>query len=239
MVRIWQSIRMLRCSCANAALRGIAIAVSLAVASPVMAAPQEGQRKSISDRKAQTGKQARKPAPVARIKAPDDTAPEPGTPVEPAPAVNPSLTLPVAAMVDTQSHAVVTSPPTTHVPSEAPPMRQAGPSAVNPYLAGWFRPTPVTELPNLAAQQLGANAQWAMRSVTSLPGQVVDALPSIKRVFPTGGRELWVANVKCPAEMVTGQYFFPANALRDVVNGLLGTLNESRLLTFDIQLVCG
>jgi len=109
---------------------------------------------------------------------------------------------------------------------------------VNPYLAGWFRPTPVSELPNLAAQQLVASAQWVIQGVTSLPGQVVDTLPSIKRVFPTGGRELWVANVKCPAEMVAGQYFFPANALRDAVNGLLGTLNESQLLTFDIQLVC-
>ncbi len=160
-----------------------------------------------------------------------------GTIDEPAPAVKPIDTPSVAAMVETQAPTVVTAPQPTHKPGEAPPVH-AVPPAANPYLVGWFKPTPASELPKLAAQQLGTSMQWAIQSVTGLPGQVVDALPKIKRVFPTGGRELWVANMKCPAEMVTGQYFFPANALRDTVNGLLGTLNESRLLAFDIQLVC-
>jgi hypothetical protein len=99
-------------------------------------------------------------------------------------------------------------------------------------------PTPVNDLPRLAAQQLSASAQWTYANVVSLPGNVVDALPKIRRVFPTGDRELWVASLKCPVEMVTGQYFTPANALRDALNGLLGTINEMRLLSFDIQLVC-
>lgn len=200
----------------NAALRRIAVTMSLIVAAPVLAAPQAGQRKPQSDRKTQTVKQARIPAP----------------------AVQPVVTPSPAAMADTTSQAVMT-PPATNPMSSGAARQDVAP--VNPYLAGWFRSTSVSELPNLAAQQLGTSAQWAIRGVTgmtSLPGQLVDALPSIKRVFPTGGRELWVLNVKCPAEMLAGQYFFPANALRDAVNGLLGTLNESQLLMFDIQLVC-
>jgi hypothetical protein len=231
-------IKTRRHSCANAVLLGTAIAVSVAIASPGMAAPQEGQRKSISERRAQTDRPARKPATAKRTQAPDAVAPMMGTIDEPAPAVKPIDTPSVAAMVETQAPAVVTAPPPTHKPGEAPPPVHAVPPAANPYLVGWFKPTPASELPKLAAQQLGTSMQWAIQSVTGLPGQVVDALPKIKRVFPTGGRELWVANMKCPAEMVTGQYFFPANALRDTVNGLLGTLNESRLLAFDIQLVC-
>lgn len=123
------------------------------------------------------------------------------------------------------------------MPAEATGENTVAPP-VNPYLAGWFRPTPASELPSLAAQQLDTSAQWAVKSVTNLPGQLAKALPSIKRVFPTGGRELWVVSAKCPVEMMTGQSFSPADALRDVVNGLLETLNETQLLKFDIQLVC-
>lgn len=221
----------------NAGLRGGAIVVSLTLALPVVAAPQGGQHKSAAVSKAQAGKQVRKPATQARTQVSGPGTHEPGKAVAPPPVVTPGVTPPVAAKSDMTATAAVTTPPTTPMPSEVAREHVAPPS-VNPYLAGWFRPTPVSELPNLAAQQLGANAQWAIQSVTTFPGKVVEALPSIKRVFPTGGRELWVVNAKCPAEMVTGQYFFPANALRDAVNGLLGTLNESQLLTFDIQLVC-
>lgn len=232
-----QSIPLLRRPGVNVALRGLAVALSVSLAMPSAAAQQVGQRKSASDRKTQTAKQARKPAAPAVGKTSGATAHESGTPAEAAPAANPIVTPQVAAIAEPSSPTLVPSPPMMHDPDKAAD-GQAVPYPVNPYLAGWFRPTPVSELPNLAAQQLGASTQWAIQSVISLPGQVVAALPSIKRVFPTGGRELWVANVRCPAEMVTGQYFFPANALRDAVNGLLGMLNESQLLTFDIQLVC-
>lgn len=230
-------IRALRRHSVDAALRGIAIAISLVVAAPVLAAPQTGQRKPLADRKAQTAKQARKPAAVAGPKAPMVAAPARGTSKTPASAVQRGVPPPAAAMADRTAPAVTALPGTNRMPAEAAGKDTVAPP-VNPYLAGWFRPTPVSELPSLAAWQLGTSAQWAIKSVTSLPSQLADALPSIKRVFPTGGRELWVVNAKCPAEMATGQYFFPANALRDAVNGLLGTLNETQLLKFDIQLVC-
>lgn len=228
-------IRALRCPSMDAALR--AIVISLVIAAPVLAAPQTGQRETVVDRKALTVKKTRKPASVAGPKAPTVAAPARGTSKTPASAVQPSVPPPAATMADTTAAAVMTSPQRNTMPAEATGENTVAPP-VNPYLAGWFRPTPASELPSLAAQQLGTSAQWAVKSVTSLPGQLVEALPSIKRVFPTGGRELWVVSAKCPVEMMTGQSFSPADALRDVVNGLLETLNETQLLKFDIQLVC-
>lgn len=230
-------IRAPRRPSVDAAWRGIAIAISLIIAAPVLAAPQAGQRKPVTDGKAKTVKQARKPASVAGPKAPTVAVPALDTSKTPASVVQPDVPPPVAAMADTTAPAVTAFPQTKPMPADAARENTVAPP-VNPYLAGWFRPTPVSELPSLAAQQLGTSAQWAVKSVTSLPGQLAEALPSIKRVFPTGGRELWVVSAKCPAEMATGQSFLPANALRDVVNGLLGTLNETQLLKFDIQLVC-
>ncbi|MGQ9686272.1 MAG: hypothetical protein ACUVT2_08215 [Thiobacillaceae bacterium] len=211
--------------------------MSLIVAAPVLAAPQVGQRETVVDRKALTVKKTRKPAAVARSKAFDAMAQAPAIPETPASAVRASVPPPAAMVTDRAAPAVMTSPQTNAIPAVAAGENSVVPP-VNPYLAGWYRPTLVSELPNLAAQQLGTSAQWAVKSVTNLPGQLAEALPSIKRVFPTGGRELWVVNAKCPAEIATGQSFLPANALREVVNGLLGTLNETQLLKFDIQLVC-
>lgn len=231
----WPGIRMLGRYNVNACVRGIATAALLAMAVPVMAAASDGQRKGVTEKRTQAAKPVRKAA--SQTTAPTASAPEQGRLNEAVPVPPPTIPPSAAALNETASVAAVPAVPKAGEANAASTANAAVP-AENPYLAGWFRPTPVSELPKLAAQQLGANAQWAIQSVTTFPGKVAEALPSIKRVFPTGGRELWVANVKCPAEMVTGQYFFPANAVRDVVNGLLGTLNESQLLTFDIQLVC-
>lgn len=230
-------IRAIRRPSVNSALRGIAIAMSLIAPAPVLAALQVGQHETVVDRKALTVKKTRKPAALARSKALDATAQAPSIPEIPASAVRASVPPPAAVVTDRSAPAVMTSPQTNAFPAGAAGENSVVPP-VNPYLAGWYRPTLVSELPNLAAQQLGTSAQWAVKSVTGLPGRLVEVLPSIKRVFPTGGRELWVVSAKCPAEMMTGQYFSPADALRDVVNGLLETLNETQLLKFDIQLVC-
>lgn len=223
-------------------LQGIAIAVSLIIAASALAAPQAEQRKSVADRKAQAGRQVSKPATLARTQSPSPTAQRTGPDGETASRAKPAVAPQVSVRVETAPAPAATSPaaislPATPTHGEAALGNTHAPT-VNPYLAGWFTPTPVSEVPNLAARQLAANAQWAIQSVTTLPVKVVDTLPSIKRVFPTGGRELWVVSGKCPVEMVTGQYLLPANALRDVIGGLLETINESRLLAFDIQLVC-
>ncbi len=224
-------------------LQGIAIAVSLIIAASALAAPQAEQRKSVADRKAQAGRQVSKPATLVRTQSPGATAQRTGPDGETASRAKPAVAPPVSVRAETAPAPAATSPaaaislPATPTHGEAALGNTHAPT-VNPYLAGWFTPTPVSEIPNLAVQQLNVSAQWAIQSVTTLPGKVVDLLPSIKRVFPTGGRELWVVNGKCPVEMVTGQYLLPANVVRDAISGLLETINESRLLAFDIQLVC-
>ncbi|MCS6787413.1 MAG: hypothetical protein NZ524_10325 [Thiobacillaceae bacterium] len=119
-----------------------------------------------------------------------------------------------------------------------PPKLAPGAKADNPYLTGWYRPVSAAALPAMAVGQLNQNARVVSDAVTSLPAKLTDALPKIKTVHPTGGRELVVANLKCPAELVAGQYFAPANALREGINGLLHKLNDAQWLKFDIQLVC-
>lgn len=143
--------------------------------------------------------------------------------------IAPTQALPVAA--------VVAMPAAASVATAATAVTPAAP-AVNPYLAGWYRPIPAAALPAVAVGQINYSARYVSDSVTSIPRKLVDALPSIKTVYPTGGRDLVVANLKCPVEMVTGQYMLPANAMREGVNGLFSRLNESQMLKFDIQLVC-
>ncbi len=231
------SIRALRRPLVRAAWRGLAVALTLCVTAPVQAASAVAPRKPASIVKAHSDKKVRRVEPRAQSVTPAVKSAESAPPRAPSAASTPMVMPPVAATPDTQPLAVLTPPPGNPLSAEAA-TQQTPHAPENPYLAGWFRPTPASELPNLAAQQIGASTQWVVNGVKNLPGQVIDALPKIKRVFPTGARELWVVSMKCPAEMVTGQYFLPADAMRDVVNGLLGTLNESRMLTFDIQLVC-
>jgi hypothetical protein len=253
-----QPIRALRRPSLNRALRGITIAAALCIVAPVLAAPPAEPRKPASEAKAQSDRQPRKSASVAATTKADGQGDGPLQTKTLSPLA-PSAPLPVReesgeprwrgdkTAEANVAHASAPSANPNHGPPDAalpltpaspPPKEASAHAAANPYLAGWFRPTPLSELPNLAARQVGASAHWVIQSVTGLPAQVVQALPSVKRVFPTGGRELLVVNVRCPAEMVTGQYFFPANALRDAINGLLETLNDARLLGFDIRLVC-
>lgn len=108
----------------------------------------------------------------------------------------------------------------------------------NPYLAGWYRPVPASALPMLAAAQINDNIRYVSERVTSLPSKLFEVLPRIKTLHSPSGRDIVVANLKCPAEMMTGQYMLPANAIREGVNGLLSRLNDTQMLKFDIQLVC-
>lgn len=133
---------------------------------------------------------------------------------------------------------VQTATPITAAPAKDAPTGLPATQTSNPYLAGWYRPSPAAALPAVAVAQLEHNVRYVSDSVTSIPSRLSDALPRIKTVRPIGGRDVVVANFKCPVEMMTGQYMLPANALREGVNGLLSRLNDTQLLKFDIQLVC-
>ncbi len=226
--------------------RLLAALLSMALAVPVLAASPTGKPRSAASQKSMVQAKTR-PAPAAAQVAavtPAPTVPRAAaaamqpspvttvaTPAERGPGVPPTAAAMAApvAVVQAPAVAAVAVPVPAAVPAAAPQ---------NPYLAGWYRPVPVAALPAMAVGQLNDNARYVSDAVTSIPAKVADALPSIKTVHPTGGRDLVVANLKCPAEMITGQYFIPANAMREGINGLFNKLNDSQLLKFDIQLVC-
>lgn len=220
--------------------------LSMAMAVPVLAANPAGKTPSAAGRKSVVQAKTR-PLPAAAQVA---VTSAPAVPKAAAEAMQPSIVTPVATPAErgptVPSAAAVMAAPVAVV--QAPALAAVaisaaaapGPAAApqNPYLAGWYRPVPAAALPAMAVGQLNYNARYVSDAVTSIPAKVVDALPSIKTVHPTGGRDLVVANLKCPAEMITGQYFIPANAMREGINGLFNRLNDSQLLKFDIQLVC-
>lgn len=192
----------------------VALALSLTLAAPADAASKEPQKAASTGEKKAPRAQAMKPAPTRKAALSE--------------AVPVRLTVEQVTVEQAAPSAPAGTVPVVDVPAVTS----------NPYLAGWFRPTEVSALPALFVNQMNSNAQYVVQSVAAIPEKLTSALPSFKTVHPTGGRDLLVANVKCPAEMVTGQYLLPTNLLREGVNGLLEKLNESRLLAFDIQLVC-
>ncbi len=226
----------------------LVMALTLTLAAPVLAAPattksgvtaSKHQTASAKSQKPQLAKKApaalgntvaAKLAPTVAVSQPSMQLAVPAE-TQVLPAVTAGV-MPAAASVAASVPAVVMT--------AAPMAPRATPAAqtVNPYLAGWYRPVPAAALPAMAVSQLNDNARYVSDSVTAIPGKLADALPSFKTVHPTGGRDLVVANLKCPVEMMTGQYMLPANAMREGVNGLFGKLNETQLLKFDIQLVC-
>jgi len=196
------------------------MALSLCIAVPAQAVTKEERQKTTATKK--------KPQ---RIKA-KKTAPKPKAAVAPAKVQTPVL----AAGVVAEAAAM---PSVAVAPMRMETVTAASPAqSVNPYLAGWFAPTQVAALPGMAVTKLNGDAIWLRDTVTAIPGNVIGSLPSIKTVHPTGGRDLVVVNFKCPAEVMTGQYFAPTNLLRDSMNGMFAQLNESETLKFDIQLVC-
>lgn len=226
--------------------RLLAALFSMTLAVPVLAIPTEGKPRTAANKKTVVQATAKRPSATTRAAAaPAPASPRsaaevaPQNPVMAAPQVAERATpiqpgmaaaaTPVAVAPSAAVAAVAT-------PAAAAPVPAAAPQ--NPYLAGWYRPVPAAALPAMAVGQLNDNARYVSDAVTSIPAKVADALPSIKTVHPTGGRDLVVANLKCPVEMVTGQYFIPANAMREGINGLFNKLNDSQLLKFDIQLVC-
>ncbi len=224
---------------AHSGIRPLAAALSLALSVPVLAttlesksgvavnkgnlAQTKAKRSSVTLQTAATStsaasRTASETTQQRRVMVASPTG-EPVTPIQPP-----------AATADTPMAA------TSVAAAVADPTAAAAPQ--NPYLAGWYRPVPASALPAMAIQQLNDNARYVSEAVTSIPAKLADALPSIKTVHPTGGRDLVVASLKCPAEMMMGHSLAPADALREGVNSLLGKLNEKQWLNFDIQLVC-
>lgn len=70
-----------------------------------------------------------------------------------------------------------------------------------------------------------------------LPSADISILPSIKKVFPTGEKPLYVLTFKCPTELI-GITPLPTKALRWLLSSGMDALNSSDLLPFNMQQVC-
>lgn len=225
--------------------RLLAAWLCMSVATPILAAHPAGKARPVASHKAvhqaktmpAAAQVAASSAPIAPKAAAKAMQKGPVTAV--ATPAEQGQTVPSAAAATATPVAVVQAPAVAAMAIPAAAAPAPAPAPQNTYLAGWYRPVPAAALPAMAIEQLGDNARYVSDAVTSIPTKLAEAMPRIKTVHPTGGRDLVVASLKCPVEMMTGQYLTPANALREGINGLLGRLNDSQLLEFDIQLVCG
>jgi hypothetical protein len=77
-----------------------------------------------------------------------------------------------------------------------------------------------------------------MELITSRSSHIIDGLPSIKKVYPTGEKPLLVINLKCPAEVLVGESFAIPNVMRSALNMVFLGIADTNLLSFNIQVVC-
>lgn len=226
------------------AIQWLAGILCTALTAPALAMTAKPKIKPTAPKNAMVQSKMRQPSAVPQTAL--TPAPLPRVAVETTPQQRPAAGLPAPAEKDSTPRPGVAAAaaipgaiaPTVAVLTAALPAAAPTATAQNPYLAGWYRPVPAAALPAMAVGQLNANVRYVSDAVASIPAKFADVLPSIKTVHPTGGRDLVVANLKCPAEMITGQYFIPANAMREGINGLFNKLNDAQVLKFDIQLVC-
>jgi hypothetical protein len=85
----------------------------------------------------------------------------------------------------------------------------------------------------------GLSGLSSLPSLPSLPSLSGDRsiLPSIKTVYPTGEKPLVVLNFKCPTELV-GITPIPIKLLRGGLDSAFELLNDSDMLSFNLQQVC-
>jgi hypothetical protein len=129
--------------------------------------------------------------------------------------------------------------PALPIMSLTPVIYQA-PIQQNPYLLGYVRTSPETiiAIPLLVAIRADGSLTNFLRSIENYPARVVDRLPSVKTVYPTGSKAMKVISLACPAEVVTGSHFAPFDALRTAGNKVFEGINSANVFPHDLMLVC-
>lgn len=115
---------------------------------------------------------------------------------------------------------------------------QVAPTQLEPQVVTEVLPVPPAVPPVALAPQLRFAVPPLPEMLASYKDMVVHGLPSIKTVYPTGEKPLVVFNLKCPAEVLTGEVFAIPNAIRSGVNAALEGVSNTNLLPFNLQLVC-
>ncbi len=75
-------------------------------------------------------------------------------------------------------------------------------------------------------------------SMSGYPERLLERLPSIKTVYPTGEKPMTVINLKCPVEVIIGETMTAPNAVRSGLNGLFDKLDETNIFPVRMQFVC-
>lgn len=154
----------------------------------------------------------------------------PATSPAPRPAAAPTYSAPTYTP-PTYSPAQATAPayaPPAYTPPPAAPRNNA-PAASAPISQ------PSTASSNPFAS-LG-NPLDGLKSLLPSGFSEMSILPSIKTVYPTGEKPLVVLTLKCPTELV-GIATPSTMILHEVINGGMGLINRTNLLSFNMEQVC-
>lgn len=186
-------------------------------------------------------------------------APNPYLPQAAAPAVQPAAVAaaaaaPALALSLSQSLArppVATTVEVSEPPKPAEPVKPvdqvvtvtapspaAARPAGNPYLmySYAYNGSPAMNLSN-PLDSLGHTWSDIKNLLPSLPTSDMAILPTLKKVYPTGEKPLYVLTFKCPTEVV-GITPIPTKALHWLVTAGMDAVNATDLLPFNMQQVC-
>jgi len=148
---------------------------------------------------------------------------------------------------------VAAAPATTGVPAQAEKAARNAQPYINPYLANIvafnqtaMAPFQTSQIP-LPTGMIPFNTTVDLGQIFSdlksflpephLPSADISILPSIKKVYPTGEKPLYVLTFKCPTELI-GITPLPTKALRWLITSGMEALNSTDLLPFNMQQVC-
>lgn len=165
----------------------------------------------------------------------------------PAPVQAPPLSL---SLSQSLSHAPAQTPPTkapeavAGKPVQAAAVAAPAPlpyqPAPNPYLMNSYAYNQAATLSNpLEGMSLTlTDISQFLPSLPSMPSLAdVSILPTLKKVYPTGEKPLYVLTFKCPTEVI-GITPIPTKALHWLVTAGMDALNATDLLPFNMQQVC-
>jgi hypothetical protein len=122
-------------------------------------------------------------------------------------------------------------------PAPAPLPYQPAP---NPYLMHSYAYSQTTTIANpLEGMSLTlTDFKQFLPSLPSMPSLAdISILPTLKKVYPTGEKPLYVLTFKCPTEVI-GITPIPTKALHWLVTAGMDAINASDLLPFNMQQVC-
>lgn len=191
-----------------------------------LATPETSWSNTTTAKPSSTASAKAKPKKAKKV-ARKTRAPRPAAPVAAA------ATVPVLAAQAQAASATQPEPATAPLPGVSVAAPAQATPYVNPYLA--YQPQAVA-LPN-PVQNINQLFNTLKLAMPILPNNGQAILPVIKTVYPTGEKPLVVITFKCPTELI-GVTPLPTKALHELVNTGMDAINNTNVLSFNLQQVC-